>query len=65
MNAQPTLTREHVVDELTALLGARRTLAMRRQRAYHRLAQRLLETKWAAQPRTMPAPTSSSLKTAA
>ena len=39
---QAALTRDRVVDDLIARLGARRSLAMRRQAAYGRLARLIL-----------------------
>jgi uncharacterized coiled-coil protein SlyX len=65
MNAHRMLTRESIVDELAALLAARRMLGARRNRAYHRLAQRILDSTRASQPHLMPTPASPSLKTAA
>jgi hypothetical protein len=44
MNAQSTLTKASVVDQLAAQLVARRTPAARRNAAYHRLAQQVLDT---------------------
>ena len=42
MNAQSTLTKANVVDQLTEMLLARRELAARRDRAYYRLARRVM-----------------------
>jgi hypothetical protein len=42
MNAQPALTKQSVVDHLTARLLARRTLEARRYAAYNRLLQHVL-----------------------
>jgi hypothetical protein len=39
---QAALTRDSVVDDLVARLGARRSLAMRRHAAYGRLARLIL-----------------------
>ena len=40
---RPALTREGVIDDLVARLSARRSLATRRQTAYQRLAQAILD----------------------
>jgi hypothetical protein len=42
MNARAALSKERVVTQLTEQLLARRTLALRRNRAYYELAEHVL-----------------------
>jgi hypothetical protein len=45
MNAQSTLTKKSVVDQLTARLATRRMVRSRRAAAYNRLAQHVPGTR--------------------
>ena len=66
MNAQSMLTKTNVVDQLTEMLLARRELAARRDRAYYRLARRVVrKTDLKFKPEATQCPVTESLKSAA